>query len=126
MNTQKRVNERINNIALKNQKVDLSTIDNLEKKTQEAIDSFNNVNASARKAGQIIDKAEGDAKKLGKLFQDLEGEWAKIQKTAKDLGFDLPSKSVSLLRDASAYRSIAQNAAGELQKASGIVYGLDD
>ncbi len=129
MRTQRRVFEKLSEstkVELASEKIELGALDDLEKKTKKAIDSFNGVNASARKAGQIIDKAEGEAKKLGKVFQDLEGDWGKIQKTAKELGFKLPSKTASLLRDASAYRSISQNAASQLEKASSIVYGLDD
>ena len=45
------------------QKVELGLIDDLEKETKKAIDKFNSINSSARKAGSIIDKAESEAKK---------------------------------------------------------------
>ena len=67
------LNEIIRNkTELKAEKVELGLVDDLTKKTKKAIDTFNSINASARKAGQIIDKAESEASKLNKTFKDLE------------------------------------------------------
>ena len=88
----------------KPKKVELGAIDDLTKKTKKAIDTFNSINSSARKAGQIIDKAKSEASKLNKTFNDLEGDWDKVKKQAKELGVDLPSEVAALVRNASAYK----------------------
>tara|TARA_Y100000593_G_C4232264_1_gene297590 strand:+ start:563 stop:940 length:378 start_codon:yes stop_codon:yes gene_type:complete len=110
----------------KGERVELGAIDDLTKKTKKAIDTFNSINTSARKAGQIIDKAESEVSKLNKIFNDLEGDWEKLKKSAKDIGVDLPNKVVGLIRDTSAYENITRNAASQLEKASSIVYGIED
>jgi len=108
------------------QKVELGLIDDLEKETKKAIDKFNSINSSARKAGSIIDKAESEAKKLNKVFTDLENKWEKVKKQAKDIGIDLPNEVAGLIRNASAYENSTRNAASQLEKASSIVYGIED
>ena len=108
------------------QKVELGLIDDLEKETKKAIDKFNSINSSARKAGSIIDKAESEAKKLNKVFTDLENNWEKVKKQAKDLGVPLPNEVAGLIRNASAYENSTRNAASQLEKASSIVYGIED
>ena len=115
-----------NKTELKTEKVELGAIDDLTKKTKKAIDTFNSINASARKAGQIIDKAESEASKLNKTFKDLEGDWDKVKKQAKELGVDLPSEVAALVTNASAYENSTRNAASQLEKASSIVYGIED
>jgi hypothetical protein len=121
------LNEIIRNkTELKAEKVELGAIDDLTKKTKTAIDAFNSINASARKAGQIIDKAESKASKLNKTFKDLEGDWDKVKKQAKELGVDLPSEVAALVRNSSAYENSTRNAASQLEKASSIVYGIED
>jgi hypothetical protein len=123
----KALNEIIQNkTELKAEKVELGAIDDLTKKTKKAIDTFNSINASARKAGQIIDKAESEASKLNKTFKDLEGDWDKVKKQAKELGVDLPSEVAALVTNASAYENSTRNAASQLEKASSIVYGIED
>jgi uncharacterized phage infection (PIP) family protein YhgE len=117
---------RENKTELKAEKVELGSIDDLTKKTKKAIDTFNSINASARKAGQIIDKAESEATKLNKTFKDLEGDWDKVKKQAKELGVDLPSEVAALVTNASAYENSTRNAASQLEKASSIVYGIED
>jgi len=107
-------------------KVNLGLIDDLEKETKKAIDKFNSINSSARKAGSIIDKAESEAKKLNKVFTDLENNWEKVKKQAKDLGVPLPNEVAGLIRNASAYENSTRNAASQLEKASSIVYGIED
>jgi len=121
------LNEIIRNkTELKAEKVELGLVDDLTKKTKKAIDTFNSINASARKAGQIIDKAESEASKLNKTFKDLEGDWDKVKKQAKELGVDLPSEVAALVTNASAYENSTRNAASQLEKASSIVYGIED
>jgi len=121
------LNEIIRNkTELKAEKVELGLVDDLTKKTKKAIDTFNSINASARKAGQIIDKAEIEASKLNKTFKDLEGDWDKVKKQAKELGVDLPSEVAALVTNASAYENSTRNAASQLEKASSIVYGIED
>ena len=107
-------------------KVELGLIDDLEKETKKAIDKFNSINSSARKAGSIIDKAESEAKKLNKVFTDLENKWEKVKKQAKDIGLPLPNEVAGLIRNASAYENSTRNAASQLEKASSIVYGIED
>ena len=107
-------------------KVELGLLDDLEKETKKAIDKFKTINSSARKAGSIIDKAESEAKKLNKVFTDLENKWDKLKKQAKDLGVPLPNEVTGLIRNASAYENSTRNAASQLEKASSIVYGIED
>jgi uncharacterized phage infection (PIP) family protein YhgE len=107
-------------------KVELGLVDDITKKTKKAIDNFNSIVSSSRKAGQIIDKAESEASKLNKTFDDLIGEWDKVKKQAKELGVDLPSEVAALVRNASAYENSTRNAASQLEKASSIVYGIED
>ena len=111
---------------LKSKRIELGLIDDLTKKTKKAIDTFDSINSSARKAGQIIDKAESEASKLNKTFKDLESDWDKVKKQAKELGVNLPSEVAALVRDASAYENSTRNAASQLEKASSIVYGIED
>ena len=117
---------RENKTELKAEKIELGAIDDLSKKTKSAIESFNKMNSGARKAGQIIDKAESEASKLNKTFKDLESDWDKVRKQAKELGVDLPSEVAVLVRNASAYENSTRNAASQLEKASSIVYGIED
>ena len=108
------------------QKVELGLLDDLEKETKKAIDKFKTINSSARKAGSIIDKAESEAKKLNKVFTDLENKWEKLKKQAKNLGVPLPNEVTGLIRNASAYENSTRNAASQLERASSIVYGIED
>ena len=111
---------------LKTEKVELGAIDDLAKETKKAIESFDKMNSGARKAGQIIDKAATTAKKLDKKFSDLSVGWEKVRKQAKELGFDLPKEVAGLARNAGAYENSSRNAASELEKASNIVYSIDE
>ena len=82
MNTQKRVNERIAKVALKNQEVSLGNIDDLVKKAKaEADNLWNTVNgyaANARDVSSGIDTAEKYykmAKDAFNKFQTLEKDY---------------------------------------------------
>jgi DNA repair ATPase RecN len=83
MNTQKRVNERINNIALKNQKVELGAIDDLKKKLDKNISNLDSA----------ISKVRGMAKNFVDLEEDfgkISNEVSLIRKQLSDLGIDDP------------------------------------
>ena len=108
------------------EKVELGLIDDLVKKSKKSLDTFSGINASARKAGQIIDKAETEAKKLSKVLNQLEGDWDKVFKQAKELGVTIEGKTRGFAVDISATANTVRNAASQLEKASSIVYGIED
>ena len=88
MNTQKRVNERINNIALKNQKVDLGVMDDFEKVFNKALDEGVQI---AHNLIDALSKAENKYKGLINEYQKAIKEGEKAEDMAKQLGIDLPA-----------------------------------
>jgi hypothetical protein len=86
MNTEKRVNERIAKVALKNQKVDLALIDDL-------IFSAKTAKAEIEKAVQFLKEADPLVQAASNRLNDyntwLNGtlkEFSKVNQDAKDLG----------------------------------------
>ena len=87
MNTQKTVNNKISKIALKNQKVDLSLIDDFEKIFKKAIDEDSQISISLIDA---LSKAENKYKAVINEYQKAIKEGEKAEDAAKQLGVDLP------------------------------------
>jgi len=86
MNTQKRVNERIAKVALKNQKVDLAKI-------QDLIFSAKTAKATIEKAVEFLKEADPLVQAASNRLNDyntwLDGtlkEFSKVNQDAKDLG----------------------------------------
>ena len=88
MNTQKRVNERINNIALKNQKVDLAFIDEIKKRGER-------IEKEWKQGLQIaVDESKALAKKLdtqyiapiNKELLALDADIQESERLLKELG----------------------------------------
>ena len=88
MNTQKRVNERINNIALKNQKVDLAFIDEIKKRGERIEKEWNQGLQIA------VDESKALAKKLdtqyiapiNKELLALDADIQESERLLKELG----------------------------------------
>ncbi len=81
MNTQKRVNERLQKIALKNQKVDLGLLQDI--KAEMAL-----ANKGAMEAIDLANAAKRPAEKSLKLNEELLKKLDRTIASAKDLGAD--------------------------------------
>ena len=81
MNTEKRVNERIAKVALKNQKVDLGKIDDLRDKYVKAA-------SKAVPLKKIIQNASADLMKVSDELAEIQVDAKKLESMAKDLGAD--------------------------------------
>lgn len=85
MNTEKLVNEKISKIALKNQKVDLSKIDDLLMWSKGGdSDPFDELADLVQVANRLENKLYNKLKQV----EDKEGESTKLRQMAKDLGAD--------------------------------------
>jgi hypothetical protein len=81
MNTQKRVNERLQKIAFKNQKVDLSLISDIDRAFDRAISAEKNL-------ARYKEGLELDAKTASNDYQIVINLGKKALQQAKDLGAD--------------------------------------
>lgn len=92
MNTEKRVNERIAKVALKNQKVDLSLIDDLKNQNAELQKNTSKL-LSIRK--DFVDNAK-KLKSFGEILQEqgrkLRDMANNLDEQAKALGIDSPKQ----------------------------------
>ena len=85
MNTQKRVNERLQKIALKNQKVDLSKIDDLLMWSKGGdSDPFDELAELVQVANRLENKLYNKLKQV----ENKKSESDKLRQMAKDLGAD--------------------------------------
>ena len=114
---------RENKTELKTKKVELGAIDDFEKGIKKAITFSTKAHDIMEKAAKSADAQADKFIKESRALQKLKSD---IEKQAKELGVNLPSEVAALVRDASAYENSTRNAASQLEKASSIVYGIED
>ena len=78
MNTQKRVNERIAKVALKNQQVNLGLAQDLLQEYKKAVNTFTDAESTMDRALQMLKSAK-------KIYEDIEQK-------SKELGVDVDSQ----------------------------------
>ena len=78
MNTEKRVNERIAKVALKNQEVNLGLAQDLLQEYKKAVDTFTSAESTMDRALQMLKSAK-------KIYEDIEQK-------SKQLGVDVDSQ----------------------------------
>lgn len=88
MNTQKTVNEKISKIALKNQKVDLGLLQDLDKRKQKFIQKNKEIANLIQDVDKIKTKFKGEFKDLSNEFDDLKNEYKSLFKKASEIGAD--------------------------------------
>jgi len=88
MNTEKRVNERIAKVALKNQQVDLGLLQDLDKRKQKFIQKNKEIANLIQDVDKIKSKFKGEFKDLSNEYDDLKNEYKSLQKKANDIGAD--------------------------------------
>ena len=92
MNTQKTVNNKISKIALKNQKVDLSLIDDLKAKQKESTKDYIGYVDDMDASKGFLSRAIKQARKAVQTLKESADLFDKAEIMAKDLGIDLPSE----------------------------------
>lgn len=86
MNTEKLVNEKISKIALKNQKVDLGLLQDLDKRKQKFIQKNKEIANLIQDVDKIKTKFKSEFKDLSNEYDDLRNEYKSLQKKANDIG----------------------------------------
>lgn len=107
MNTEKIINERLQKIALKNQKVDLSLVDDLKDGVNYINFVFDNIEKEGDKLGTALMEAVQQYRNLGDFVQravTYQNEAKRLigdyKKAAKDLGIDENPQYVKELESA--------------------------
>ena len=126
MNTLKTIYDKIGKTDLAKHEVNLSLVDDLIKKFEVVKTTESKIISEIRKAGVIVDKGEQDFRNLLKFLDNMEKDADVLLKQAKDLGVELPAPVNVAIRQIGAYSSTAFNAVGQLEKASDIIYGVNE
>ena len=127
MNTLKTIYEKLGDkTELAKHEVNLSLVDDLIKKFEVVKTTESKIISEIRKAGVIVDKGEQDFRNLLKFLDNMEKDADVLLKQAKDLGVELPAPVNVAIRQIGAYSSTAFNAVGQLEKASDIIYGVNE
>lgn len=107
MNTEKRVNERIAKVALKNQDVDLAIVDDLKDGVKYINFIFDNIEKEGDKLGTALGDAIRQYRNLGDFVQraatykkEAERIIQAYKKAAQDLGVNADSPDVKNLQKA--------------------------
>ena len=111
-----------NKTELKAEKVELGLIDDLVKKSSNALSEYKSIENTTQQAAKTISKAEAKAKALNKTFKDLEADWDKVFKQAKELGVTLEGKTRGYAVDVAASERNSNKLESQLSKAYSLIY----
>ena len=121
MNTEKIINERLQKIALKNQKVDLNMVKNVESNSAKANSLYEQgVKKIFSAEGEINSAIQTLEQSLRKATETLkEGE--ELEKLADNIGADLKSTTIKAIQNAFNTVQAANQSIKDLKKAKSII-----